>query len=152
DLAGGQYPPAMSVVLGPFAIWALTNGATVNSLTLDNGFILGEGLLNLQCNVTNYGFSQIDCSLNLGNEIRTFFSDFNDAGGFASQLEVSGHILQSLGGNPDGIIKDRQGLLILKNQNTYSGPTLVNDGDLIAEHPQALGTAAGITTVRGLAG
>src|SRR5262249_20357974 len=61
-------------------------------------------------------------------------------------------ILQALGGNPAGIIKEGPGLLILKNQNTYSGPTLVNDGYLLAEHPQALGTAAGITTVGPLAG
>jgi len=147
DLKGGQYPPAMSMHIGPYARWGLTNGATVSSLTLDSGFIDGEGLLTLQCNVTNYGYSEIECSLYLGDQTRVFYVETD--GGFARQLEVSGHILGPSGGaNPSGIVKEGSGFLMLKNQNTFSGPMLINDGIVIAEHPQALGTATGETRVK----
>jgi fibronectin-binding autotransporter adhesin len=147
DMDGGQYPPAMSVVIGDRGTWGLTNGATVTNLTIINGYIRGEGLLNLLCNVTNYGYSEIDCSLYLGDQTRTFFVESD--GGFARQLEIAGHVLGPSGGaSPPGIVKEGSGLLILKNQNTYSGPMLVNDGVVSAEHPQALGTATGETRVK----
>jgi autotransporter-associated beta strand protein len=138
DDEGGQYPPAMSVFVGDRGTWGITNGATVSGLVLEYGTIVGDGLLTLQCNVTNRGFSQIFCSLYLGGETRRFFTDH---GGAFPDLEIWGHILgPSQGANPPGIIKDGPGILVLRNQNTYSGPTLIEGGTLAAEHAAALGT------------
>jgi autotransporter-associated beta strand protein len=146
DMSGGQYPASMSIYVGPYATWGLTNGATVTSLTIDSGSIRGDGLLNLQGNVTNYGYSQVYCSLYLGNETRTF-GTYSDGG--YSQLELHGHVLGPSGGaTPPGIIKEGSGILILRDQNTYSGVTLINNGALFAEHGDALGTATGETRVR----
>ncbi len=47
-----------------------------------------------------------------------------------------------------GITKQgADGSLILTGNNTYSGATLISQGDIIARHQNALGTAAGGTTV-----
>jgi autotransporter-associated beta strand protein len=147
DLEGGQYPAAMEMFVGNRGRWALTNGATVSSLTLDRGKILGEGLLNLLCDVTNRGFAEIDCSLFLGNQSRIFHTEYVESD--ISQLVVNGHIIGPSGGaNPPGLIKDGPGFLRLRNQNTYSGPTIIDHGEIYVEHGQALGTATGETRLK----
>lgn len=146
ELKSGQYPPAMSMYIGDRGTWFTTNGATLTQLVLDNAYIYGEGLLNLQCNVTNYGFSHIFPSLYLGNETRVFHTDHGDW--ITSELQLHGSILGPSGGeNPPGIIKRGYGMVQLLNQNTYSGLTVVERGTLSARHPQALGTTTHGTRV-----
>jgi autotransporter-associated beta strand protein len=144
DLAGGQYPPEMSIVVGEQGTWALTNGATVTNLVLKYSEVVGEGLLNLKCDVVTQGSSQIHCSLDLGEKSRTFYTgDFNPV------LSIYGHIVgPSLGANSPGIIKEGPGKLNLHAQNTYSGPTIISDGAVGVHHVQALGTTTGETRVQ----
>jgi autotransporter-associated beta strand protein len=144
DLTGGQYPPEMSVVIGEQGTWGLTNGATVTNLVLKYAEIVGEGLLNLKCDVDSRGSSQIYCSLYLGDKSRTF-----STGDFNPVLSIYGHILgpSAQGANSPGIIKAGLGKLLLHAQNTYSGPTVVSHGGVSVHHPQALGTATGETRV-----
>jgi len=144
----GQYPPAISMLITNGGDWFITNGATVTSLVLDNGDLRGSGLLNLDCDVTVQGINQIFCSLNLGSQSRKFTVNLD---GSAEQLDVFGNIIGPLGPNTSGIIKEGEGLLILKNQNTYVGPTLVKDGYLYVQHGGALGStgAGGETRLQG---
>ena len=51
----GQYPPALSMLLTNGGDWFITNGATVTKLFLDDGDLLGSGLLNLECDVVAQG-------------------------------------------------------------------------------------------------
>ncbi len=132
----GQYPPVLSMIVTNGGAWFLTNGATVNRLFLADGDLHGGGLLNLAGDVVAQGGCRADCSFNLGSQTRTFSVEFFDSSG---QLEVFGNILGPLGANVSGIIKDGSGLLILKNQNTYLGPTLVKDGYVHVQHGGALG-------------
>jgi autotransporter-associated beta strand protein len=137
DLAG-QYPPDLSMLITNTGDWHLTNGATVTNLFLDDGFVLGSGLLNLECDVTTRDGCEMFCSLNLGNQSRTFTVKFAR---ISEYLEIHGNILGPLGPNLSGIIKMGTGALYLKNQNTYLGPTLVRDGAVIVQHGGALGSA-----------
>ncbi|MBC8096507.1 MAG: autotransporter-associated beta strand repeat-containing protein, partial [Akkermansiaceae bacterium] len=143
----GQYPPTVSMLITNGGDWFITNGATVTSLFLD-GDVLGSGLLNLECDVVAQGGCQINCSLNVGNQTRTFTVNIAN---FFAQLGVSGNIVGPLGPNSSGIIKEGPGLLILKNQNTYQGPTLLKDGYLYVQHAGALGStgAGGETRLQG---
>jgi autotransporter-associated beta strand protein len=62
------------------------------------------------------------------------------------QLVVDGHIPGPSGGaNPPGIIKDGFGFMRLRNPNPYSGPTIIDDGEIHMEHSQASWTQ--VTTV-----
>ena len=143
DLQSGQYPPEMSMSMGQQGTWALTNGATVTNLTMSYSKIVGEGLLNVYCDVHGYGSSSIQPSLYIGNQTRTFYTgDFNPV------LTVYGHILGPSGANAPGIIKDGLGRLVLATQNTYSGPTLINVGEVEVRDPQGLGNANGDTRVK----
>src|SRR6185369_7397870 len=121
----GQYPPQLSMVITNGGVWRITNGATVTNLVLSASDLRGSGLLNLECDVVSYGFCEILCSLNLGNQSRTFFVyDLQFVQGW---LDMSGSVIGPLGPNSAGIIKDGAGELVLKSQNTYLGPTVVRD-------------------------
>lgn len=134
----GQYPPTLSMLITNGGSWFITNGATVSSLSMDDAKLGGTGLLTLECDVTAQGFCQAFCSFNLGNQSRTFSVHLD---GSAEQLDVFGAILGPLGQSNSGIIKEGEGLLILKSQNTYLGPTLIKDGQLIVQHGGALGAS-----------
>jgi len=134
----GQYPPTLSMFITNGGSWLITNGATVSSLSMDDATLDGTGLLNLECDVNAQGFCQAFCSFNLGSQSRTFSVHRDNS---AQQLDVFGVILGPLGQNTSGIIKEGEGLLILKNQNTYLGATLIKDGELIVQHGGALGAS-----------
>lgn len=142
DVRSGQYPPAVSTVVGPFATWVLENSVAVSSLTLDRGRIVGPAILELQCNVTNLDNSSIHCPIYLGPQTRVFEVE-EDA-----SLQLLGFVLGPSGGaTPPGLRKTGGGKLILGNQNTYSGETVVEYGELYADHAEALGTASRATRV-----
>ncbi len=56
----------------------------------------------------------------------------------AANITVTGEIYSQF--TPEGIIKNGTGTLELDSLNTYSGPTAINNGTLIAGHPFALGS------------
>lgn len=64
--------------------------------------------------------------------------------GEATDAEFAGTV-----GGTGGLAKQGAGALTLSGTNTYTGPTAVNGGTLIANNPSALGTAAAGTTVAG---
>jgi len=129
----GQYPPQLSMVITN-GQWAITNGATVTNLVMNDAFIGGSGLLNLQCDVNVSEDSWIFCSLYLGDQTRTFFLNALAA------LEVEGQIIgPGPGANSPGIIKRGNGTLILEAANIYYGPTLVQQGQLQVRNGGALG-------------
>ncbi len=142
DVRSGQYPPVVSMKVGPNATWVLENSTAVSSLTLDDGRIVGPAILELQCNVTNLNNSTVHCPIYLGPQTRVFNVEED------TSLQLLGFVLGPSGGaTPPGLRKTGGGKLILGNQNTYSGETVVESGELYADHGEALGTAARATRV-----
>jgi len=72
----------------------------------------------------------------------------NGAGG--TTLQVTGALDD--GDNSRGLIKTGTGTLTLSGASTFDGPLFINNGWLRVNHPQALGSTNGSTTVMGGAG
>lgn len=142
DGHSGQYPAALAVHVGPYATWTLENPVAVSGLSLNKGRIVGPGILELSCNVTNEGHSDIRCPIYLGTNTRVFDTAED------SELQLLGFILGPSGGaSPPGLTKTGFGSLFLGNQATYSGETTIEAGELHAGHPEALGATTGFTRV-----
>jgi autotransporter-associated beta strand protein len=154
DLAG-QYPSALSVFIGDNGHWSITNGVTVTNLTIYSpGFIDGEGLLNLNCDVEIFhgedffvSYTGIDCSMFLGSQTRTFHFNSGPVIGHINFF-IDGQIIgPGPGAGSPGIIKSGGSDMYLDRPNLYYGPTTVQGGSLWIVDSAALGgSGAGAET------
>jgi len=60
---------------------------------------------------------------------------------------ISGSIRET--GGPQGLVKDGDGTTVLSGNNTYTGPTSVNDGILLVNSPGSLAVASAVTVASG---
>ncbi len=116
---------------------------TIGSLTFHSGAIQGTGTLTLNGDITNMfnDAALIHCPLSLGGQTRIFNS-------VAGTIVLFGPV--SDGGGSAGLNKLGPGVLELAGPNTYSGLTVVNQGNLYLSNDHGLGsTAAGTVVARG---
>lgn len=144
----GQYPADMNVTIGVYGDWVLNNQATVTNLSLINagspgfssgGTIHGFGILTLNCdvNVSGPAISEIDPTIYIGSQTRTFNVGQNNwYQGYFSVKSI-------VGNGSAGIIKDGPGGMYLTSPNDYPGLTRVHAGMLAVDDANALGASAG---------
>jgi autotransporter-associated beta strand protein len=120
------------------------NQTVTTTLLMKAGLITtGTGVLTLNANISvpDFGSGIIEGQLSLGGATRTL-----DIGnGFIPALDIKAAIVD--GGGPAGLIKTGVGWMRLSGANTYTGVTTVQNGNLVAAHPQALGSAAAGTVI-----
>lgn len=107
---------------------------TIASLTMTGGLVTtATGTLTLNGNVTtnaSAASATINGRLNLGSATRTFTVD---NGAATTDLAINALISGATG---VGLLKNSGGVMQLTANNTYTGPTIVNSGELLVDGTQ----------------
>jgi fibronectin-binding autotransporter adhesin len=137
-LAGSQVSTTTALQIDNNGLLDLNNfSATCGPLILNFGTVQsGTGTLTLNGDVSGGG-GYIYGLLSLGGATRQFSTTNTD-------IDVHATIT---GVGSSGIIKNGSGALVLENACSYTGPTIINDGYVIALNPSSFGTGAGGVTV-----
>ncbi|MDX2226206.1 MAG: autotransporter-associated beta strand repeat-containing protein [Verrucomicrobiae bacterium] len=124
-------------------------GSTLASLQWNNGEFLNNGYALL------FGSSKADSEVHLANNVALdggTVGDYqarqihvHDNASSSADLAILGGVIS--GSETSDLIKTGQGTLVLTNNNTYNGFTLIREGTLIARHDSALGSANAGTVV-----
>ena len=135
--ADNQIPNTVPVTVNGSGILDLNNRSdSIASLAMTGGLVTtGTGLLTLNGNVTtNIGPASaiINGNLNLGSATRTFV--------VASRAGLTDLVINALISAEAGVglVKNDGGVLQLTANNTYNGPTTVNQGELLVDGTQPL--------------
>jgi autotransporter-associated beta strand protein len=142
-------------IAGPLAVtvsgWldlAGSNQTMTTTLTMQGGRITtGAGVLTLNANITvpaGVSSATIEGQLSLGGATRTFEILNTTFPG----LDIKAIVVD--GGGAAGLIKTGVGRVRLSGANTYTGFTTIQNGSIMAAHPQALGSSGAGTGIASL--
>ncbi|WP_425617659.1 autotransporter-associated beta strand repeat-containing protein [Anatilimnocola sp. NA78] len=153
---------AAGTVVANTAALELQDGITVSGellqITGDGGALRNVGGTNTWAGNINVSYATITSNTRITINLSTSLiisGDINAAGTAANSLVIQGSGSSTISGNISGLaglIKSATGdaSLTLSGTNTYSGPTLISNGTIIAASSSALGaTSSGITIASG---